>query len=178
MDYQRIIDKYYPEDNQLRHILLTHSNSVAQKALAIANAHPELKLDTTFLCEAAMLHDIGVFLCDAPGIECHGTEPYIRHGVLGAELLRREGFPRHARVCERHTGAGISLSEIRSQHLPLEERDYLPETLEEKVICYADKFFSKTKLDREKTPEQALKSLQKFGQEGVKRFTEWMEMFG
>lgn len=178
MDYQHIIDKYYPEDNQLRHILLTHSNSVAQKALAIANAHPELKLDTTFLREAAMLHDIGVFLCDAPGIECHGTEPYIRHGVLGAELLRREGFPRHARVCERHTGAGISLSEIRSQHLPLEERDYLPETLEEKVICYADKFFSKTKLDREKTPEQALHSLQKFGQEGVKRFTEWMEMFG
>ena len=178
MDYQHIIDKYYPEDNQLRHILLTHSNSVAQKALAIANAHPELKLDTTFLHEAAMLHDIGVFLCDAPGIECHGTEPYIRHGVLGAELLRREGYPRHARVCERHTGAGISLSEIRSQHLPLEERDYLPETLEEKVICYADKFFSKTKLDREKTPEQALHSLQKFGQEGVKRFTEWMEMFG
>jgi uncharacterized protein len=98
--------------------------------------------------------------------------------VLGAELLRREGYPRHARVCERHTGAGISLSEIRSQHLPLEERDYLPETLEEKVICYADKFFSKTKLDREKTPEQALQSLQKFGLEGVKRFTEWMEMFG
>ena len=125
-----------------------------------------------------MLHDIGVFLCDAPGIECHGTEPYIRHGVLGAELLRREGYPRHARVCERHTGAGISLSEIRNQHLPLEERDYLPETLEEKVICYADKFFSKTKLDREKTPEQALRSLQKFGQEGVKRFTEWIEMFG
>ena len=177
MDIQQIIDKYYPEDNQLRHILLTHSRSVAEKALAIAAKHPELKLDTQFVGEAAMLHDIGVFLCDAPGIECHGTEPYIRHGVLGAELLRNEGLPRHARVCERHTGAGITLSEIRQQHLPLEERDYLPETLEEKLICYADKFFSKTKLDREKTLEQAVNSLRKFGDEGVDRFKKWAEMF-
>lgn len=124
-----------------------------------------------------MLHDIGIFKCDAAGIQCFGTEPYICHGRIGAELLRSEGFPRHARVCERHTGAGITKSQIIAQNLPLPQQDFLPETMEEKVICYADKFFSKTHLDREKTIEQAEKSLSKFGDEGVLRFREWEKCF-
>lgn len=125
-----------------------------------------------------MLHDIGIFKCDAAGIQCFGTEPYICHGRIGAEFLRSEGFPRHARVCERHTGAGITKAQIIAQNLPLPQQDFLPETMEEKVICYADKFFSKTHLDREKTIEQAEKSLSKFGEEGVLRFREWEKCFG
>lgn len=124
-----------------------------------------------------MLHDIGIFKCDAAGIQCFGTEPYICHGRIGAELLRSEGFPRHARVCERHTGAGITKAQVIVQNLPLPQQDFLPETMEEKVICYADKFFSKTHLDREKTIEQAEKSLSKFGDEGVLRFREWEKCF-
>lgn len=125
-----------------------------------------------------MLHDIGIFKCDAAGIQCFGTEPYICHGRIGAELLGSEGFPRHARVCERHTGAGITKAQIIAQNLPLPQQDFLPETMEEKVICYADKFFSKTHLDREKTIEQVEKSLSKFGEEGVLRFREWEKCFG
>ncbi len=125
-----------------------------------------------------MLHDIGIFKCDAAGILCFGTEPYICHGRIGAELLRSEGFPRHARVCERHTGAGITKAQIIAQNLPLPQQDFLPETMEEKVICYADKFFSKTHLDREKSIEQAEMSLSKFGEEGVLRFREWEKCFG
>ena len=124
-----------------------------------------------------MLHDIGIFKCDAAGIQCFGTEPYICHGRIGAELLRSEGFPRHARVCERHTGTGITKAQIIAQNLPLPQQDFLPETMEEKVICYADKFFSKTHIDREKTIEQAEKSLSKFGDEGVLRFREWEKCF-
>ena len=177
MDYQVIINKYYPEDNELRHILLVHSRAVADKALAIADRHPELLLDRQFIEEAAMLHDIGIVRCNAPGIQCFGTEPYICHGRIGAEMLRAEGFPRHARVCERHTGAGITRSQIIAQKLPLPQQDFLPETMEEKVICYADKFFSKSHLDEEKTIEQAIASLSKFGEEGVARFREWVKMF-
>ncbi|WP_449030498.1 HDIG domain-containing metalloprotein [Prevotella melaninogenica] len=177
MDYQAIINKYYPEDNELRHILLVHSRAVADKALAIADRHPELSLDRQFIEEAAMLHDIGIVRCNAPGIQCFGTEPYICHGRIGAEMLRAEGFPRHARVCERHTGAGITCSQIIAQKLPLPQQDFLPETMEEKVICYADKFFSKSHLDEEKTIEQAIASLSKFGEEGVARFREWVKMF-
>ena len=177
MNYNLLIDKYYPEDNELRHILINHSQSVARKALQIVSSHPELHLDAQLVEEAAMLHDLGIFRTDAPGIQCFGSEPYICHGRLGAEILRKEGYERHARVCERHTGAGITCKEIIAQGLPLPHQDFLPETMEEKVICYADKFFSKTHLDREKSIEKAEKSLAKFGEDGVMRFREWERMF-
>lgn len=125
-----------------------------------------------------MLHDIGIIRVDAPDIECYGTEPYIRHGVCGAEMLRSEGFPeRYARVCERHTGAGLTLDDIVSQDLPLPHQDMQPETIEEKLICYADKFYSKTHLDREKTIEQAERSLAKFGGDTLARFRKMKELF-
>ena len=177
MDYQAIIDKYYPEENELRRILMIHSRSVADKALAIAEAHPELPIDKQFVEEAAMLHDIGIFRTNAPSIQCFGTEPYICHGTIGAQLMREEGFPQHALVCERHTGSGLSLLEIERQNLPVPHHDMLPLSLEEKLICYADKFFSKTHLEREKTVEQARNSLLKFGEEGIARFDAWIQLF-
>lgn len=177
MDWKTIIDKYYPREGRLREILLTHSQSVTHRALQIVSLHPELKLDRDFIAEAAMLHDIGIIRCDAPDICCFGDEPYIRHGILGAAMLRAEGFPRHARVCERHTGAGLSLEEICARNLPLPHTDFLPETLEEQVICYADKFYSKSHLEREKTIAQAEKSISAFGEAGLARFRRWVEMF-
>lgn len=177
MNALAIIDKYYTGNDELKHILLTHSHCVADKAIQIAHRHPELELDIQFLEEAALLHDIGIFLTDADGIHCYGKHPYICHGYLGAELLRSEGYPRHALVCERHTGAGLSLEEIKRQELPIPHRDMLPVSMEEQVICFADKFFSKTKLDKEKSIEKALKSLSRFGNEGVARFEHWCKMF-
>ena len=135
MDYQTLIDKYYTEDNRLRNILLMHSRSVADLALSLARRHPEMSLDLSFIEEAAMLHDIGIIRCNAPGIYCFGTEPYLCHGRIGADMLRAEGFMRHARVCERHTGAGITKQEIIERKLPLPQQDFLPETLEEQLIC-------------------------------------------
>ena len=177
MNALNIINKYYPEENELKRILLTHSRSVAIKALWIADKHPELNLDKAFLEEAAMLHDIGIFLTDAPGIFCFGDKPYICHGYLGADLLREEGFPRHALVCERHTGAGISVESIIKQDLPIPHREMLPVSMEEQVICFADKFFSKTRLEKEKSVEGALKSISKYGEDGIKRFNTWCERF-
>jgi uncharacterized protein len=177
MDWKSVIDKYYSENNELKRILITHSQSVAHRALQIVSLHPELHLDADFVQEAAMLHDIGIIRTNAPVICCYGTEPYIRHGLLGGEMLRTEGYPRHARVCERHTGAGLSVEEIVAQNLPLPHADLLPETMEEKVICYADKFFSKTHLERERTVEQALASLRKHDSTGIDRFKQWIEMF-
>ncbi len=177
MDYNKIIDKYYPGVDKLRDIFLTHSTLVARRALKICDSHPELHLDRDFVEEAAMLHDIGICRCDAPGISCFGTEPYICHGIIGAEMLRAEGYPRHARVCERHTGAGLTKDEIISQGLPLPHRDFLPETLEEQLVCYADKFYSKTHPEREKTFEHAEKSLARFGEDGLQRFLAWKKLF-
>jgi len=82
-----------------------------------------------------------------------------------------------ARVCARHTGTGLTAENIRERKLPLPEEDLVPETVEEQIICYADKFFSKTHLDYHKSYEQALHSLEKFGEHGVKVFSEWHKRF-
>ncbi len=174
---EALINKYYSDQEPLRHILLTHSQSVAAMALDVVHRHPELGADEQFVWEAAMLHDIGIFRTDAPGIQCFGSEPYICHGLLGAELLRAEGYPQHARVAERHTGTGLTPETIERQQLPLPPRDFSPETIEEQIICYADKFFSKSHLERTRSPEQVLRSLQKFGEEGVLKMTQWMQRF-
>ena len=93
MNPYEIIDKYYPENTQQRQILVIHSLAVSGKAMKMLDAHPELRLNRSFVKEAALLHDIGIFQTDAPTIQCFGTHPYIAHGYLGAEILRAEGFP-------------------------------------------------------------------------------------
>lgn len=154
MDVYKIIKRYYTPGSRVHHILMEHSLSVADLALSIAEKHPELSIDTPFVYEGAMLHDIGIYLTHAPEISCFGREPYHRHGYLGAILLRREGLERHALICERHTGSGITPEEILLSKLCLpNDRSYLPLSLEEKLICYADCFFSKTRLGEKKDYE-------------------------
>jgi uncharacterized protein len=78
-------------------------------------------------------------------------------------MLRQEGYERHARVCERHTGTGLP--------------GYEPETLEEQVVCYADKFYSKSSPDHVRTIAETAQSLKKFGEPGVCKFLDWAERF-
>ena len=182
LDCLSIIQRYYTPGNDDYRVLVVHSRQVAGLAVAIAGRLIErhVPIDIEFVEEAAMLHDIGMCRTDAPGIHCHGTEPYILHGILGRKMLDSMGLYRHGRVCERHTGAGITADEIVAQHLPIEPpRDLLPETLEEKVICYADKFFSKCRIDEPpKTMERARQSLAKFGGDTLQRFDELVALFG
>ena len=182
LDCLSIIQRYYTPGNDDYWVLVVHSRQVADLAVAIAGRLIErhVPIDIEFVEEAAMLHDIGMCRTDAPGIHCHGTEPYILHGILGRKMLDSMGLYRHGRVCERHTGAGITAKEIVAQHLPIEPpRDLLPETLEEKVICYADKFFSKSRIDEPpKTMERARQSLAKFGGDTLQRFDELVALFG
>ncbi|MDR3268906.1 MAG: HDIG domain-containing protein [Tannerella sp.] len=172
-----LIQNYYPSGSEAYRILVQHSRNVADKALSIARAHPEMTPDYAFIEEAALLHDIGIFLCHAPEIDCHGTADYICHGYLGADLLRKEGFPRHALVCERHTGTGISPEMIDRQNLPLPRRDMRPLSLEEQLVCFADKFFSKTNPDREKPVDKIRQSLARYGEECVLCFDAWRKLF-
>lgn len=177
MKVEKIIDKYYEGQEVLKQLLLRHSRQVADKAMEVLDRHPEIEADRTFVYEAAMLHDIGVLKTDAPGIGCHGTHPYICHGMLGAEILRAESLPRHARVAERHTGTGLTKATILSQGLPLPADDFSPETIEEQIVCYADKFFSKSHPERVKTVEQVRMMLSRFPDANLERWDRWVELF-
>ncbi len=180
MDPVEIIRRYYAPDSNSYRILLEHGRLVAGKALAAAARVAAFQPDLDFIRSAAMLHDIGIFLTDSPGLDCHGSEPYIRHGVLGREILDALGYPRHGLVCERHVGVGISAADIRRFNLPLPQRDMRPLSIEEEIVCYADKFFSKNGggPPHEKPIAEILESLKPYGADKVERFARWAAIFG
>jgi uncharacterized protein len=144
MNTLQLIERYHPPGSLSHRVLLAHGREVATLAEAVAeHVGREQPVDRTFVVEAAWLHDIGIGLTNKPRIGCFGDAPYLAHGVLGAELLRAEGLPRHALVCERHIGVGLSVADIEWQKLPLPRRDMRPQSLEEEIVAYADLFFSK-----------------------------------
>lgn len=178
IDPLRIIEKYYQPGTPLYETLVIHSEKVRDKALECISRR-DLEVDIDFVASAAMLHDIGIYLCDAPGIHCHGSLPYICHGVEGRKILDKEGYPRHALVCERHTGSGLSVDDIIRQQLPLPHREMLPITLEEKLICYADKFFSKSgDIRKEKDLARVMASMEHHGPDTLARFMHLHALFG
>lgn len=177
-DAQRFFDSIYLPGHSPREILLRHSLNVGALAREI-NHTRHLGLDDRTVTEAALLHDIGIIATDAPGIGCHGTEPYLAHGAIGADMLREAGAPEiYARVAERHTGAGLTAGEIAAAGLPLPPgRSYMPESMLEKLICYADCFYSKSGSGARKTPQQVEASFEKWGPTVVERFRELHRMF-
>ncbi len=178
IDYLKIIEKYYTRGSELYNLLVEHSKQVADFAIDIIKKNPNLTIDQNFVYEAAMLHDIGIFKTFAPSIYCTGNMPYICHGYLGREILESEGLPRHALVCEHHTGSGLTVTNIVEQNLPLPHRDMLPTTIEEKLVCYADKFFSKSYIAPAKPLEKVQAEMARFGEASLSRFNELANLFG
>ena len=178
MNAYSIIDHFYPDNNSFKKLLLLHSNQVREKALQILS-NCELQLDRTIVENGALLHDIGIGRCHAPSILCNGTEPYLAHGIIGATMLREldPSLEPYARICERHTGTGITAAEVTAQNLPIPIKDYLPETPEEKLICLADKFFSKSGDLREKSLADIRRSLSRFGADTLARLDEMCALF-
>jgi uncharacterized protein len=180
MDPIEIIQRYYDSGSEAYRILVAHGEQVAAKALKASEAVTHLRPDTDLIRRGALLHDIGMLKTNAPELDCRGDAPYIRHGVIGRRMLEDIGLTAEALICERHVGAGISAEEICSKRLPLPKRDMLPVTIEEQIICYADKFFSKSKdrSDSAKSPHMIIQSLAQHGDGQVSRFQTWMQMFG
>lgn len=182
-DWQKAIDTYYPRGRRARDILLTHSRCVADMAISLAASHG-LPLEEADVECAAMVHDIGIIATDAPGIDCHGHLPYLCHGPAGADMLRSLGAPeRYALVAERHTGAGLQPQEIAAAGLPLPAgRCYMPSSLLERLICYADCFYSKgadmEALKQRKPLERVRASMARFGAGVLERFEALHGEFG
>lgn len=135
-------------------------------------------LDADLVRVGSLLHDIGVYrLYDTAGRLDHSQ--YVRHGLLGHELLSGEGLPDAvARFCSRHTGVGLSSDDVRNQRLPLPVADYLAESGEELIVMYADKFHSKTSPPVFMTAASYAASIRRFGEEKESVFEALRERFG
>ncbi|MBX6381989.1 MAG: HD domain-containing protein [Microbispora sp.] len=168
--------KYAPTEEAFD-LVHTHCEIVCAIALRLAGrAGPGV--DAELVRAGSLLHDIGVYLLyDEDGrLDEAG---YLRHGILGHELLRREGFPEIlCRFCSHHTGVGISRKDVLRQGLPLPPRDYLAETTEEKLVMFADKFHSKTSPPRFVTAETYAAHVRRFGEDKAEAFASMCADFG
>jgi len=171
-----LIYSIYKGNEGVLEFLIPHSECVAKLAVKIAKEHK--KADVDFVERAALLHDIGILKTHAPNIKCFGEAPYIRHGILGRAILEEHGLLREAIVAETHIGVGLTAKYISDNDLPLPHIDMIPRTLEEKIITYADLFYSKKRLTTQKTVEEVVKSVKKYGDESYEVFKKWHKKFG
>ena len=127
----QLLRKYAPSEHVFK-IVLNHSKAVQKFAVSIAKM---VNADVEFVKVASMIHDIGRFDCPPGPLS-------VKHGIIGAKILRKEGYPKLARVCERHLGGGLPKEQIIKENLPIPKRDFMPKTIEEKIITYADNLIS------------------------------------
>lgn len=175
-----VIEEFYDPGSALYHILVEHSRKVVDKSLEIARGVAYLKPDIEFIETAAMLHDIGILKTRAEAIGCTGDAPYIQHGWIGKQLLDEMGLPpEYGLVCERHTGAGITKENIAQNRLPLPGRDMVPQSIEEKIICCADKYYSKSPKRKNDvtTTRDVIENLEGISPDHARRFLTWAREF-
>ncbi|XVU30050.1 HD domain-containing protein [Actinoplanes sp. CA-054009] len=132
----------------------------------------EGEFDVALVRAGALLHDIGVYRLAA-------GESYLRHGLLGHELLAEAGLPEPLRrFCSCHTGVGITREDIERQGLPLPPGDYVPGSGEEELVMYADKFHSKAAPPVFVSAATYRGSVGRFGVGKAERFDELVREFG
>ena len=135
----------------------------------------QLDIDVELVKAGCLLHDIGAYSLFHDGRFDEGA--YITHGIVGYELLKKEGYDeRLCRMASHHTGVGLSKTDIEQQGLPLPDEDFLAETIEEELVMYADKFHSK--YPRFNSYEGYKKTVSKFGDDKVRRLEELASLFG
>jgi uncharacterized protein len=174
-----VLGAHITQDSLLYSLYLPHAAMVTAKAVRAARRLGLPRESEAFIEEAALLHDIGVVRTNEPRLGCHGQAPYLQHGVLGREILEAEGLPRHGLVAERHIGVGLSREEILANELPLPARDFHPQSVEERIIAWADLYFSKKpeELWMEKPAGRVYAEMARFGEDKAAIFEAWRREF-
>jgi uncharacterized protein len=112
--------------------IITHCQAVASLAIELAEKFKTKNYSVNLkLIEAgALLHDLG-----------RSKTHSVNHAVEGMKIAQNEGLPETI-ICiiKRHVGAGITAKEAEQLNWPKD--NYIPQTLEEKIVCYADKCIS------------------------------------
>lgn len=108
---------------------MEHLLAVHDYAIEIAG---QVECDRDLVEAGSLLHDIG-------RTRSHGMD----HAVIGAQILRDEGIDEKiVNIVERHIGAGLTPEEAKKLGLP--PKDYVPKTIEEKIVCHADNLIGST----------------------------------
>ncbi|WP_202319826.1 TIGR00295 family protein [Archaeoglobus neptunius] len=123
-DVVEIWDRYGLEESVRRHCITVAKISMKIAERIKQNGH---HVDTKLLLKGALLHDIGRAVTHDP----------FMHFIKSAEILRTENMDeRVVRIAERHFSAGLSAEE--AEKLGLEPKNYIPQTLEEKIVSFSD----------------------------------------
>jgi uncharacterized protein len=123
-DALALLKKYKVNQHVMEHVMAVHDY-----AMEIAN---NIECDRDLVEVGSLLHDIG-------RSRSHGID----HAVIGADILRKEGVDEHiVNIVERHVGSGLTPEEAKKLGLP--PKDYVPKTIEEKVVCHADNLIGST----------------------------------
>ena len=116
--------------------IVRHCQAVAMAAKIMADEAERRgrSVDKQAVIAGALLHDIG-----------RTRTQTVMHGLQGAEILEKEGVDKEVvEIVRRHVGAGISPEEAKKLGLP--DHDYIPRTLEERIVCFADKMVDADKV--------------------------------
>jgi uncharacterized protein len=169
-------ERYAPTPEALD-LVWTHCRIVCGVAEQL-QAAAGLDVDLGLVRAGCLLHDLGVYrLYDAAGRLDYAH--YIRHGLLGYELLRAEGFPEAlCRFASHHTGMGLTCDDVLRQGLPLPPGDYLAETGEEALVMYADKFHTKSAPPALLTAAAYAARVRQFGEDKAAAFESMRAAFG
>ncbi|WP_406391396.1 HD domain-containing protein [Streptomyces sp. NBC_00882] len=177
--YEQIValhKKHAPSDAAFD-LVFTHCQIIWELAEQLINTS-KLSVDADLVKAGCLLHDVGVYRLYWPDGEIDHKN-YIKHGTLGYELLKEEGFSEQiCRVASCHTGVGLSEKEIVEEGIPIPPADYFAETPEERLVMYADKFHTKTTPPKFMTAETYAEHVKKFGEAKVDKFKQFQAEFG
>ena len=128
-------------------LVWTHSDIVRQIAIRLADKlykDKGIKINREILEAGALLHDLGMYNCYDDELYINSNINPLMHGFVGGEIVRSEDLGEElARFCEVHIGTGLTQEDIKREKLDVEIKDYIPVTLEEELVTYADKFHTK-----------------------------------
>ena len=89
-----------------------------------------ISADRELVMAGSLLHDIG-----------RAVDNSIMHAVIGSEMVTKMGLsPELASIIKKHTGAGLDALDVAEMGLP--PGDYMPATIEEKLVAHADNLVS------------------------------------
>lgn len=137
------LHRRYAQNDVVFNLVYEHCQIVAEIAKWCVERN-HLEVNEKILEAGCLMHDIGTYaLFDSKGLDGH-EHNYKQHAIFSAALILEEGFDtRLADMVRTHILMGLTKEEIIANNFGMPQKDYIPATLEARLLCYADRFHSK-----------------------------------